>query len=207
MTKRVSCGFDLRISFELQGEIPAHWNQSLLGPDNRCPISADTMVWIVPNEVDNLIQDSTQTFWNPLGLASNLDLLLNACSELKIPFNNLIPVCLTVSEEALAALVKRTGPSYFENSPSENDLLSTGWRFLGFDTVELNGLISGLKGIGYIEPSWSHYRTRFGDALNEVGLFSDEAIAAQFAEARGIEIPSHAPFDVVGILVHDPVTR
>jgi hypothetical protein len=40
-------------------------------------------------------------------------------------------------------------------------------------------------------------------ALNDVGLISDAMIASQFAKLREVEIPSHAPFQVVGILVHD----
>src|ERR1039458_5913178 len=119
-------------------------------------------------------------------------MLLCACRERNIPVSHLFPVCLTVSEEVLTALVERTGPGYFENSPSENNLLSTGWRFLGFDTTELNGLISGLKSFGYEEPSWSQYREQFGGALNDVGLFSDEAKAAEFAKMRGIEIPERS---------------
>jgi hypothetical protein len=107
----------------------------------------------------------------------------------------------------VATLVKWSGPEYFDNAPSEDDLLSTGWRFLGFEPVELNGLTSGLKGIGYKEPSWSQLRTQFGPALNEVGLFSDDATAAEFAKVRGLEIPSHAPFDVVGVLIHDPISQ
>ena len=105
----------------------------------------------------------------------------------------------------LASIFEQFGPGYFENTPCEDDLLSSGWRSLGFDTVELNGLTSGLKGIGYKEPSWSALRAQFGGTLNEVGLFNDEAMAVQFAEALGAEIPSHAPFEVVGVLVHDPI--
>lgn len=206
MTKRVSCGFNLRIHAGFD-ENPAHWNWFMLGTDNLSLISADTMVWIVPDEVDSLIQDDTKKFWNPLGLASDLNLLLRACCERNIPVSSLSPICLTVSEEVLAGLIKRSGRGYFENAPSEDELLSSGWMFLGLDIVQLNGLYSGLKGIGYKEPSWSKLRARFGSALNEVGLFSDEAIASQFAEMRGIEIPTHGPFDVVGVLIHDPVTR
>jgi len=207
MSRRVSCGFDLRVSAEEQGEIPAHWNQSLLGSDNRCPISADTMVWQMPDEVDRLIQDATQEFWNPLGLSNSLDSLLQACRERDISFAELIPVCLTVSMESMNPLIKRCGPGYFENVPDEDGLLLSGWRLLGLDTVQLNGLHSGLKGIGYKEPSWSQYREQFGNHLNDIGLFSDETIASRFAELRGLEIPSHAPFEVVGVLVHDPISN
>lgn len=206
MTKRSSGGFSLRTRVELQGEDPRQADQYLV-PGNRNPISADTRVWLVPDDVDSLIQDATQEFWNPLGLASDLDALLRACGGRSIQVASLSPVCLTVSQKALDALVTRVGPGYFDNAPSEDDLLATGWRFLGFDAVELNGLTSGLKGIGYKEPSWSELRTQFGGALNEVGLFNDEATTARFAEARGAEIPSHAPFDVVGVLVHDPIRQ
>jgi hypothetical protein len=112
-----------------------------------------------------------------------------------------------IDGKSLGVQIERCGPGYFDNAQSENDLLSTGWRFLGFDTVELNGLTSGLKGIGYKEPSWSELQAQFGGALNEVGLFSDEATAAEFAKVRGVEIPSHAPFDVVGVLVHEPISQ
>jgi hypothetical protein len=206
MAKHVSGGFSLRTKVELHGEDPRQAGQYLV-PGNRNPISADTRVWPVPEDVDRLIQDSTQDFWNPLGLASNLDALLRACSSRGIQVASLFPVGLTVSQEALDTLVRRVGPGYFDNAPSEDDLLSTGWRFVGFDAVELNGLTSGLKGIGYKEPSWSQLRAQFGGALNEVGLFNDEVTTARFAEARGAEIPSHAPFDVVGVLVHDPIRQ
>ena len=206
MTKRVSCGFSLRLSAELDDN-PAHMDQFMLGVDNCSLISADTRVWLVPEDVDDLIQDAKQPFWNPLGLSRDIDSLLHACRERNIPTAGLSPVCLTVSEDVLAALIRRSGPGYFDNAPRESDLLSAGWRFLGIDTVELNGLTSGLKGIGYKEPSWSQLRAQFVAALNEVGLFSDEATAAEFAKVRGVEIPSHTPFDVVGVLVHDPISQ
>jgi hypothetical protein len=45
----------------------------------------------------------------------------------------------------------------------------------------------------------------FGAALNDMGLSSDAAMASEFGDLRGRQIPSHAPFEVVGILVHDPL--
>jgi len=204
MTKRVSCGFSLRVSAD-SDEAFDHSGQFMLAHENLSPISADTRVWPVPEDLDDLIQDAKQDFWNPLGLSKDLEMLLLACRERNIPVAHLFPVCLTVSQKALDTLVERVGPGYFDNAPSEDGLLATGWRFVGFDAVELNGLTSGLKGIGYKEPSWSQLRAQFGGALNEVGLFNDEETTARFAEARGAEIPSHAPFEVVGVLVHDPI--
>jgi hypothetical protein len=112
-------------------------------------------------------------------------------------------VCLTISGETAAALSEDHWADHFAVALREEDLLLRGWRFLGFDVAELNGLCSGLKGCGYKEPLWSQLRARFGGALNDVGLFSDATIASQFAGIRGLEIPSHAPFEVVGVLVHD----
>lgn len=206
MTKRFGCGFSLRLNVGL-GNYPAEMDAFTLDHAKCSLVSADTSVWPVPRNVDDLIQDAKQDFWNPLGLSRDLEMLLRACRERNIPVAHLLPVCLTVSQKALDTLVRRVGPGYFDNAPSEDDLLSTGWRFLGFDTAELNGLISGLKSFGYEEPSWSQYREQFGDALNEVGLFSDEAKAAEFAKMRGTEIPEHTPFDVVGVLVHDPISQ
>ncbi len=206
MMRRVSAGFSFRIQAERQGEDPRQVDQYLM-PTNRNPISADTSVWLMPGVLDNLLLDSTQEFWNPLGLAKSIQLLLDACRERGIQHEDLSPVCLTINGASMGSLIKRCGPGYFYNAPSEDDLLSTGWRFLGFDAVELNGLTSGLKGIGYKEPSLSELRKRFGGALNEVGLFSDEATAAEFAKVRGLEIPAHAPFDVVGVLIHDPISQ
>lgn len=207
MTKRVSCGFSFRVDLLDFEDNMAHRAQFALGPRNCGLISADTRVWPVPDSVDRLIQDAKQAFWNPLGLACTVEMLLDACLDRGISVAGLFPVCLTVSAKVLAALVQRFGPGYFDNAQGESDLLSHGWRLVGLDTVELNGLTSGLKGIGYKEPSWSQFREQFGGALNEVGLFSDEATAAEFAKVRGVEIPSHAPFDVVGVLVHDPISQ
>jgi hypothetical protein len=84
----------------------------------------------------------------------------------------------------------------------EDDLRSNGWQFMGFDVVDLYGLVSGLKGCGYVEPTWSQLRAHFGSYLNELGLFTEWTAAARFAEVRGLQIREHAPFAVIGILVH-----
>jgi len=207
MPTRFSCGFDLRVSANSHEKDAAQWNQFLLTTSKRSLISADTLVWPEPEGVNSLIQDNAQVFWNPLGLASDLEQLISSCRMRGFPIANCVPVCLTISESVLIAMNGRFGPSYFHDLPQEEFLLGQGWRFLGFDLVALMGLHSGLNGIGYKEPYWSQLRAQFGAALNEVGLFSDEATAAEFAKVRGVEIPSHAPFDVVGILVHDPISQ
>ncbi len=202
MTKRVSFGFDLRVSADLQKQNPAQVNQRLVsGLAN--PISADPGVWVRTEEVDSLMQEALPDFCNPLGLAKNIDLLVDASRKRGISTAGLSPVCLTSSEANLIALAGRFGPGYFDNQPKEEEILLRGWRLLGFDVVDLLGLISGLKGCGYAEPAWSQLRGYFGAALNEVGLFDDDAVACQFAEVRGLQIREHAPFVVVGILTQD----
>jgi hypothetical protein len=113
-------------------------------------------------------------------------------------------VCITCYESNLLALIERYGPGYFENQ-SEHELRSQGWKFLGFDVLELNGMISGLKGCSYVEPMWSQLRSNFAHSLNEFGLFSDTCVALQFAEVRSLEIIKHAPFIVVGVFAGEPL--
>lgn len=200
MTKYFSGGFDLRFRAELLPEDPGLADQFLV-PENRNRITADGLVWPSPKEVDDFLM--SQPISHPLGLSNNLHGFLPALREHGIATVNLTPVCLTLSETTVRTLCNQGWAFDFKHAPCEEDLLGLGWRFLGFDTAELNGLCSGLKGIGYNERSRSQLRPQFGDALNDVGLFSDAVIASQFAGIRGKQIPSQAPFEVVGILVHD----
>lgn len=204
MTKRISGGFDLRMRTDLQKEDPCQVDQYIV-PNNRNPISADPSVWLRTDGVEEFLFNNRVSY--PLGLFSSLEELMDDLRGRGVSTVDQTPVSLTISEVVAERLWGKYGSEYFKDAPSDISLLSCGWRFLGFDTVELNGLTSGLKGIGYKEPSWSQLRARYGDALNEVGLFSDEAKAAEFAKAREIEIPSHAPFDVVGVLVRNPSSR
>lgn len=202
MRMRISGGFDLRMRVNVQEQDSRLVGQYLLS-ENQNPISADPWAWTRTDEVGDLIVNDPVSY--PLGLPNKLDDLLAALHERGIATANLSPVCLTISEETAQDFCNRFGADYFKDALDDERLMTSGWRFLGFDPVELNGLTSALKGIGYKEPSWSQLRAQFGWELNEVGLFNDEVAAVQFAEVRGVEIPSHAPFDVVGILVHDPI--
>ncbi len=139
----------------------------------------------------------------PLGLRRDPEELFDALHERGIATVGLTPVCLTIGEQTATVLSEGHWADHFACALREEDLVARGWRFLGFDVAELNGLCSGLKGCGYKEPFRSQLRARFGGVLNDVGLFSDATIASQFAEVRGLEIPDHAPFEVVGILVQD----
>jgi hypothetical protein len=202
-TKRVSLGFDLRVNPDLQRENPSQVNQHLI-PGRRNPISVDAGVWLETEEIESLTEGILPDFANPLHLTKSIDLLVDACGQRGISTSGLWTVCFTSFESNVIALEERFGPGYFDNRPKEEDLLSRGWQLVGFDVVDLSGLISGLKGCGYVEPTWSQLRDCFGSALNEVGLFSDCSTASQFAEVRGLQIQAHAPFVVVGVLIQDP---
>jgi hypothetical protein len=203
-TKRISLGFDLRLNPQLQKETSLHRDQQLI-PSKQSPISADPAVWLRTDEVESLSGGSLPDFYNPLYLAKSVDVLLNVCRLQCLSTIGLWPVCLTIYEASTVALVKRYGTGYFENQSGEENLLSQGWRSMGFDVVDLDGMISGLKGCGYAEPTLSQLRLRFGDALNERGLFSDVTAAFHFAEVRGLQIRDHSPFVVVGVLINEPV--
>jgi hypothetical protein len=186
----------------LQKENQSQVNQRLAsGPHS--PISADANVWVTTEEIESLTSEILPDFANPLHLGNSLDLLIDACVKRGIATSGLWPVCFTSFESNVVALEERFGPGYFDNPPREEELLSHGWKLIGFDVVDLGGLISGLKGCGYVEPTWSQLRDYFGSDLNEVGLFRECPAASQFAEVRGLQIQVHAPFVVVGVLVQN----
>lgn len=192
----------MRTRVELQKEDPRQVDQYLV-PELRNPISADPWIWTRTVETDSLTPNESISY--PLGLMDNYDELTAVLRERSIATADMSPVCLTISEANAIAFERQFGPGYFDNAPREEDLVSRGWRLMGLEPVDLSGLTSGLKGIGYEQPSWSQLRRHFGGALNAVGLFSDESIAYRFAEVRGLQIRAHAPFAVVGVLTKDRV--
>jgi len=145
------------------------------------------------------MEGALPSFANPLYLAKSMELLLDECRDQRISVKGLVPICITSAQSNLIALESRFGPGYFDSTPEE-ELLSRAWTLAGFDVVDLSGLISGLKGCGYVEPTWSQLRRFFGGDLNDLGLFRNCQTASQFAEVRGLQVRDHAPFIVVAIL-------
>ncbi len=203
INNRVSLGFDLRIAPSVQNVRSRE--KSFLVPQNVSPISADPGVWPTSEEVGTRWTGLLPDFLNPLYLAPSLDRLVDAYASEGVPISNLHPMCVTSDPTITISLNKRFGSGYFEDQYAENDLLSKGWQFRGFDVVDLDGLISGLKDCDYSEPTWSQLRQYYGDQLNDDGLFFDAMVASRFAEVRGLEIRQHAPFVVVGILTKDQI--
>jgi hypothetical protein len=197
-----SLGFDIRIA-------PASVESSFvqagqrLEPKLLSPISADSNVWPSPKYAEPFQSGMLHGVMNPLYLYKSISLLIDTLGMKSITGSNCQFVTITTHEAIPVFLNKRYGSGYFEDCPSEGDLVSQGWRHLGFDIVDLNGLISGLKGCGFSEQVWFSLVSLFQDSLNENGLFIDPLKAAQFAQVRGLEIHSHAPFIVVGLLTRE----
>lgn len=211
MEERRACGFTLRLDPSGIAEEP--WlREQLLIPERTNIISADSRIWPQPNELDDFYYEALD--WHPLGIDTDYEEMLNKLHKLGVHTEGLIPLCITLPVETIVTSKRLCGP-WAANYRHEQELLAQGWHFLGFEPVELNGLTSGLKGIGYREPFRSELQARFGAelqarfgaALNEVGLFTDDTISAEFAKIIGAEIPSHAPFDVVAILIHDSLSQ
>jgi hypothetical protein len=169
------------------------------------PISADPAVWPTSDEAGERWSGLLPDFLNPLYLAAYLEKLVSAYKGEGFSLSNLCPICVTSDPTIKIGLDKRFGAGYFENQPAEQELLSQGWAFRGFDVVDLDGMISGLKGCDYNEPIWSQLRKYYSEQLNDEGLFFDANVASHFAEVRGLEIRQHAPFVVVGVLTQERV--
>jgi len=174
--------------------------RGFLDPSKVNPISADPSVWLRSEDVGERWTGLLPDFLNPLYLSSDLNRLCEAYASEGLATSDLLSLCVTVDPNILFSLSQRFGPELFLKRYREDELICSNWRLRGFDVVDLDGLISGLKGCGYREPFWSRLRSSFGDKLNDDGLFFDVLNAYQFAEARGLEIRQHAPFVVVGLL-------
>ena len=139
---------------------------------------------------------------NPLYLYKNFASLQSVVDELTNFDQRGKFIAISAHPAAVSYLVQRFGPGYFEHQ-RETDLRSAGWQHLGFDVVDLDGVISGLKGCGYKEPAVEDLRSHFLGSLNQHGLFGSPLDAAMFAQVRGLQIRDHSPFVVVGVLARD----
>ncbi len=198
-TDRVSLGFDLRVNPSCV-HLSRSNGEQLLEPYRTSPVSADPAVWPTIRVAADLWGGLLPRFLNPLYLASDLGELIKAYQQEGIFVGDLYPVCITCEASIIASLNVRFGEGYFRSPITEGVLLSNNWELQGFDVVDLDGMISGLKGCGYRDPSWSQMRVDFGSSLNEKGLFFDSEQAKMFAKVREVEIAAHAPFVVVGVL-------
>ena len=204
-------GFDLRMAPESNSASleKAAKEQRFTEDAPDILISADPSVLRSHEVVGQIIEEYASakviSLWNPLGLANRLPALVDECHARGISTDGFVPLALTCRKVNFVAFVKRYGPGWLDSLPTEEELVGDGWRLLGFDVLDLiyGGLISGLSDCGYTDIARDAYRRWFGAELNKFGLFKSFSVAQCFAEARGMEIPEHAPFVVVGVLAPD----
>ncbi|WP_146063224.1 hypothetical protein [Nitrosospira multiformis] len=163
-------------------------------------ISGDPNIWPRPPLVDDLIQNNAHALSNPLTLATHIEDLINTCRSNHISIDQLSLISLTCLEINTIALREHYGFGWFEEQPSETALINMGWRLMGFDILDLRGLISGLSGCGKISeiPFFQNYLSK---TINKFGLFKTYRSASEFSEVRGLQIYNHAPFIPIGILI------
>ena len=70
-----------------------------------------------------------------------------------------------------------------------------GWTLLGYDVAD-QGLTGGLANCGYHAPDKPDWQRRWSAHLNDHGLLTTIADAAEFAAASDARVPEHAPFFV-----------
>ncbi|MFO1171255.1 MAG: hypothetical protein U1E49_09825 [Hyphomicrobiaceae bacterium] len=196
MTGRVCIGFDARIRPGSRSDLPA----PLIG--GRTFLSADPSVWLPPQALADQWNGPIPDWGNSLGLAKDVHALR--------PFPTGPDDCLvalTASKHVVATEIQRAGPGYFDVIRSERELLADGWTLVGFDALDTSGLISGLHGCGFAEPSLLYFQHHFWPQLNEACLFETDRDAAAFGAYRGVEIREHAPFVEVGVCVKSPAIQ
>jgi hypothetical protein len=200
--KQLCLGYDLRLPIQNDSlVIPSYLEEQCL-VSKRIQLSGDPNVWPNTLDVANLIYGHIWILSNPLGLANNINILIKNCRDRGIDTDEMVAVALTCFEENFIALNERYGTGWLgELVVSEDELKISGWDFVGFDILDLNGLISGLSGCGYKPSSKHELQAIFADALNDVGLFDSSLSALRFANVRALQIPQHAPFTIVGIWI------
>lgn len=200
LSARSSLGFDSRTALRggMDGTLSVMAGDEPFFNETKFFLSADPNAWPRPES-----QDTNSASRNPLDLESGEDASRDPTHLLGDASFDSCALCLTCDEANFISLAHRYGPSYFAYRISEEVLRRSGWRLVGFDVVDLRGLISGLYGCGYSKTTKEQLQAQFANSGNEFGLFQDPVDAQRFAIVRGLEIQAHAPFVVTGLLVPD----
>lgn len=101
-------------------------------------------------------------------------------------------IAVTVGEEIYNILTKKYGEFLTATTLMTGaDLFSNGWKWLGCDVVDVNGLISGISNCG---PNPLDFKIELSPYINECGLFNDYSSAEACAKMRDAQMPDHYPF-------------
>lgn len=169
-------GFDLRV---LRGPTNPWFPENLLKETVETVISVDPMVSPV-----SVIERREQADKNILGL-------LVAPIFKPVADPQQYEIAATVAPAIFNKLSEKFGGSLTKGPMSTAaDLKENNWTWLGYDVVDLNGLISGLFNLG---PYSAELKAKFSSGINRYGLFEDIGTAQKYADVRGAEIPSHNP--------------
>ncbi len=169
MMRRLCLGFDLRVREETRPELSSQHFDERYDPCHRATVSGDPNVWRRRKDIEALLNDNVGSLSNPLTLARSLDDLLSACKDRDIAPEDMVSIALTCGESNLIALEQRFGNGWFEQSQDELLLISAGWKFGGFDILDLNGLVSGLNGTGYKPDMARAFFACFSNFLSDRG--------------------------------------
>lgn len=196
-TDEICIGFDCRINERRQSARPALSSKQILSRQ-LYPLSGDPLVWPRPDGAEIIADAGTGN--NPLGLAQSAE-LVNQMSQRLETISGEVPqiIALTCAAVCVDVIEEKFGPGWFNKELTSGMLHRNGWVLLGFDVLDMQGLISGVSGCGYSEAAREMMLKRFHKALNSRGLFASHRLASEFATARGLQIRAHAPFVPVSI--------
>lgn len=185
LSKKYISGFDVRVTRN-------NWpSEHLLRSDIQTIISVDPMVFpVAPSELVRRSQSGSLLKENIIGLLPDLPPSLHKET-------NKYKIAVTIDEEVYENLLNKFGMSLTTSEfLKEDDLISGKWIWLGYDVVDLNGLISGLLNCG---PLNQKLKDDFAPHINTYSLFGDYSVAKEYANVRSKEIPAHSPFSVAAI--------
>jgi hypothetical protein len=170
----------------------------LLNETIHTPISVDSSVWPPASIAPEMVRaiDAIGATQFDQGYHFDDDEQAMAMMELAIPEG----ACWTLfgcDEAAGAHITERIGLRSLRTSISSLTKRCE-WSFLGYDIADL-GLTSGLSNCAFVADEKPELISRFADSLNEFGLFADNNVAIDFADATNSRVKEHSPFFVFEI--------
>jgi hypothetical protein len=175
-------GFDIRKSWD---ELPRWLSEAMHQLGGSVPVSIDSMV--LP------IVDTSNPYALP-DVYNGLELLFREPSV-----SEPIILSFTVSESLFFDWQAEYGELTKSDLVIAGDLLKQNWNFLGYDVADMPGMISGIANCGLKSADVTRLLREDLFRFNSNALIQSYEAASRFAEIRSAQIPSHAPFRVIGV--------